>query len=253
LNRRGISLIVLVITIIVIVILAGAVIINLANNGPVMQASQATFKANLAEYNNELSLYISNQYLLNDGKFNSDSLNALTPAEVKDIIKGITAEDAQKIRVIDGKLAYIGADQNEIVWAEQMDVSLDVPYVKNGLVLWYDGIYNGGFGVHNDNLSVDKGVWKDLSGNGNDGSLQSFDYNTSNGWINNGLKFNGRPNLVNFNLNIPNKHTIEFIVMPRKVAYNGVFSVASNLERTYSCGVHSSNFLFYNTSLSRRK
>jgi hypothetical protein len=189
--KKGISLIVLVITIIVIVILAGAVIINLANNGPVMQASQATFKANLAEYNNELSLYISNQYLLNDGKFNSDSLNALTPAEVKDIIKGITAEDAQKIRVIDGKLAYIGADQNEIVWAEQMDVSLDVPYVKNGLVLWYDGIYNGGLGIHNDNLSTDKGVWKDLSGNGRNGILGNVNYDTSSEWLNNGLNLDG--------------------------------------------------------------
>jgi ABC-type microcin C transport system permease subunit YejB len=42
--KKGISLIVLVITIIVIIILAGAVILSLASNNPIAQASEAVQK-----------------------------------------------------------------------------------------------------------------------------------------------------------------------------------------------------------------
>ncbi len=247
--KKGVSLIILVITIIVIIILAGAVIISLIDNNPIMQASQATFKANIVGYNQQLSLYISNQYLVNNGNFNSENLNALTVAQVQNVIQGISEEDAKKIRIVEGKLSYIGADQNEINWAKETDISLDIPYVKSGMVLWYDGIYNGGLGIHNDNSSLNKGVWKDLSGIGNDGTLQNFGYNTSSGWAENCLKFYGTSDIVNFNLNIPNKHTVEFIVLPKANSYNGVFSVAGYLQKTYSVGVHASNFLFYNTCI----
>lgn len=37
-------------------------------------------------------------------------------------------------------------------------------YVLNGLVAWYDGEWNAGIGIHDNNASV----WIDISGNGND-------------------------------------------------------------------------------------
>jgi len=248
-RHKGVSLIVLVITIIVIIILAGAVILSLSANNPITQAKEATFKANIDAYNNELLLYTTNQYT-SDTTFNIDNLNAVTILEVQNIFKSASAEEAKKVKIVQGKLSYIGYDENEIKWSKDMNISLNIPYVKSGMVLWYDGIYNGGLGTHNDNTSSNKGIWKDLSGIGNDGTLQSFDYNANNGWISNGLKFDSKPNLVNFNLNIPNKHTVEFIVMPRRSGYNGVFSVASNLTKTYSTpGGSYTDFLFYNTAI----
>ncbi|MDD2376541.1 MAG: hypothetical protein PHD15_00730 [Clostridia bacterium] len=46
--KKGISLIVLVITIIVIIILAGAVILSLANNNPISSANKATCLSDIA-------------------------------------------------------------------------------------------------------------------------------------------------------------------------------------------------------------
>jgi len=247
-RNKGISLIVLVITIIVIIILAGSVILSLANNNPIIKAKEATFKTSMDAYNSELLLYTTKQYAT-DTSFNPDTLNASTIVEVQSIIKNATTEEAKKLKIVQGKLSYIGSDQNEINWSKELNISLDIPYVKNGMVLWYDGIYNGGIGTHNDNTSSNKGIWKDLSGLGNDGTLQSFDYNASNGWISNGLAFDGKPNLVNFNLNIPNKHTVEFVAISRRSGYNGIFTVTSNLLKTYSTSGYSNNtFLFYNTA-----
>ena len=44
--------------------------------------------------------------------------------------------------------------------------------IKDGLLLWYD--FKG-----MRNTDVDRGVAKDLSGNGNHGTLQNFNYSTS--------------------------------------------------------------------------
>ena len=55
--------------------------------------------------------------------------------------------------------------------------------IKDGLVLWYD--FKG-----MKNSDVGKDVAKDLSGNGNDGMLQNFAYNSESGY-NEGLKFDG--------------------------------------------------------------
>ncbi|MDD2377022.1 MAG: hypothetical protein PHD15_03960, partial [Clostridia bacterium] len=74
-NKKGISLIVLVITIIVIIILAGAVILSLANNNPIESSNEATFKTNVAEYNSELAMAISNKYLQNSS-FDSATFDA---------------------------------------------------------------------------------------------------------------------------------------------------------------------------------
>lgn len=49
-----------------------------------------------------------------------------------------------------------------------------IPYVTNGLIAYWDGIWNAGLGQHDDNATV----WKDLSGNGFDGYQQQ-----ESGWL----------------------------------------------------------------------
>lgn len=68
--------------------------------------------------------------------------------------------------------------------------------VKDGLVLWYDFR-----GMKNNDVS--KGIAKDLSGNGNNGTLQNFNY-TSNSGYNNGLKFDGVDDMIQNILNTNN-------------------------------------------------
>lgn len=69
-------------------------------------------------------------------------------------------------------------------------------YSNNGLILMYDGINNGGIGVHNDNSSPNRGVWTDLSGNNNHGTLTSFGYTSTSGWSDNSLRFDGVDDVI---------------------------------------------------------
>ena len=54
--KKGISLIVLVITIIVIIILAGAVILSLSANNPIESANKATCLSDIANYKSAVAL-----------------------------------------------------------------------------------------------------------------------------------------------------------------------------------------------------
>lgn len=59
-------------------------------------------------------------------------------------------------------------------------------YAKYGLILHYDAINNTGNG-HSSTTTV----WKDLSGNGNNGTLTNFNNTASSGWSDNYLLFDG--------------------------------------------------------------
>lgn len=226
--KKGISLIVLVITIIVIIILVSSVILSLSNNNPIKQATEATFKASLSEYNSELSMYIGSQYTATNGSFLPDNLNATTPASVKAIVTSMTDVDAKNYIISKGKLVYNGSSADEINWAKNVNVSLDLPYVKSGLLLWYDGVYNGGLGIHNDGTSANKDIWKDLSGNNNDGQLVNFNH-TSNGWLSNGLKFTTLTDFVRMvPINTPYR-TVE-IVFERNEVTTGQTVMVANYE-----------------------
>jgi len=59
-------------------------------------------------------------------------------------------------------------------------------YVQDGLMLHYDGINNTGNG-HSETTDT----WKDLSGNGNDGTLKGTNYLEESGWKSDCLKMDG--------------------------------------------------------------
>lgn len=66
-------------------------------------------------------------------------------------------------------------------------------YVLDGLQLYYDGIDNTGTGEH----SLTTTTWKDLSGNGRDGTLKEFGMNAISGWGKDNLSFDGVNDWVN--------------------------------------------------------
>lgn len=76
-------------------------------------------------------------------------------------------------------------------------------YVKDGLIVYLDGMNNTGNGHSNDT-----NIWKDLSGRGNDATL----YNNPT-WSNNSLTFDGQTNYGRLestaNMSFPNGITIE--------------------------------------------
>ena len=92
---------------------------------------------------------------------------------------------------------------------ESNNILTQYAYVKDGLVLCYDGINNTGTG-HSSVATT----WKDLSGNNNDGTFTLDDTVT---WNADRLKFTNSITMVNINDNIlstinGNQFTIQFIV-----------------------------------------
>ena len=77
--------------------------------------------------------------------------------------------------------------------------------VKDGLVLWYDFS-----GMTNDDES--KGIAKDLSGNGNHGTLQNFNYTTESGYDKNKLLFDGVDDYVQATQNTYENFTVEIVL-----------------------------------------
>jgi hypothetical protein len=172
--KKGISLIVLVITIIVIIILAGSVILSLSKNNPILSAEEATFKMTLDSYNSQLTLAISNKYVT-DVTFNPDIFNANTwdgsgnvSGTVKECIPSITSDDGANYVVSQGKLFYIGTDINKKKWTQELGIT-------DGLVLYLD--------ANNINSYPGSGtIWNDMSGNNNNGVLVNNPiYNSGNG------------------------------------------------------------------------
>lgn len=72
----------------------------------------------------------------------------------------------------------------------------------NGLLMWFDGIDNTGTGTHSNTTTI----WKDLSGNGNDGIV------AYSAWRNQCLAFDGIKNWVNCGEKNPQYATLEVVV-----------------------------------------
>ena len=101
-HKRGISLIVLIVTIIVIIILAAAVILTITKNNPVSSAKEATFKEDMANIQDELSMYISKKYTDNPLSFEKSSINLSGNSMVTEL--PITKKYKDKVSVVEGNL-----------------------------------------------------------------------------------------------------------------------------------------------------
>lgn len=117
--KKGISLIVLIVTIIVIVILASSVILSIANNNPIAQASEAVFKNNLKSFESELELSLLTKYASAVGA-SSTQVNAFDDVEVRALIGSLPDEKLSDIRILNNKLMYVGNDANEQEWAREL-------------------------------------------------------------------------------------------------------------------------------------
>ncbi len=119
-KKKGISLIVLVITIIVMIVLAGAIVLTLSNSGIINKSSEAVFKQNVRNYQTELSLYLSEE-LMKSPTMNIMTVN-ITGNSIKEIIASISDEDLMKFEITFGKLKYIGTEEDEKKWAEELGI-----------------------------------------------------------------------------------------------------------------------------------
>ena len=122
-EKKGISLITLVITIIVIIILAAAVILTLNNNNPIENAKEATFKSDVKTLHSELTMYISKQTADTLGVFKAEELNLseTTTPKIEEILTSIKSSGLKgKVEVQNGKLVYTGTIEKEEKWFKEI-------------------------------------------------------------------------------------------------------------------------------------
>ena len=119
-HKRGISLIVLIVTIIVIIILAAAVILTITKNNPVSSAKEATFKEDMANIQDELSMYLSKKYTDNPLSFEKSNVNLSGDSMVTELPS--TKKYKDKVSVIKGKLVWNGENENntEYKWFSEV-------------------------------------------------------------------------------------------------------------------------------------
>ena len=122
-EKKGISLITLVITIIVIIILAAAVILTLNNNNPIENAKEATFKSDVKTVQSELTMYIAKQTADTLGGFKAEelNLNETTTPKIEEILTSIKSSGLKgKVEVQNGKLVYTGTIEKEEKWFNEI-------------------------------------------------------------------------------------------------------------------------------------
>ena len=128
-SKKGISLIVLIITIIVVIILAAVVIITINKNNPVESAKEATFKEDVRSFQDELNMYISNEYTklqgMRDSKINTKKIPA-TYKEMQTYISSYKEKYDKKLGIEDDKIVYFPKEvtNNEKKWLEDLNISV---------------------------------------------------------------------------------------------------------------------------------
>ena len=141
-HKRGISLIVLIVTIIVIIILAAAVILTITKNNPVSSAKEATFKEDMANIQDELSMYISKKYTDNPLSFEKSNVNLSGDSMVTELPS--TKKYKEKVSVVEGNLVLNNKKVNsdEKKWFNEV-----IGNTSNVKEEWQDTISSVKYGV----------------------------------------------------------------------------------------------------------
>ena len=141
-QKRGISLIVLIVTIIAIIILAAAVILTISKNNPVSSAKEATFKEDMANIQDELSMYISKKYTDDPLSFDKSNVNLSGDGMVTELPS--TKKYKDKVSVNNGNLVLNNkkANLDEKKWFNEV-----IGKTSNVKEEWQDTIASVKYGV----------------------------------------------------------------------------------------------------------
>lgn len=124
-NKKGISLIVLIITIIVVIILTAVVILTLSKNNPIDSAKEARFKEDVRTFQDELALAVSKEYA-NAGGHRDEKITTSDFEKIKEYIPSFSEKYKDKFVIEDDELKYTNVADQEKEWCDSL-------YIKNGL------------------------------------------------------------------------------------------------------------------------
>lgn len=119
--KKGISLIVLIITILVIIVLSTGVILISVENNPINRANEGTFKGDMKTLKDELALNIRS--FESNGKNMVDiNANKDTNPSISEYIPKIKSKYLDILEIKEGELIYIGTDETEIKWCQDINM-----------------------------------------------------------------------------------------------------------------------------------
>lgn len=114
LTRSGISLIVLIVTIIVIIILAAVVILTISKNNTLKSAKEATFKSDVRNFQDELSMYVGNKVFMDyggtRGKIETEDMPSTEV--MKEYIESFSSKYENKLGIYKDELVYYRPDED---------------------------------------------------------------------------------------------------------------------------------------------
>lgn len=186
-SSKGITLVALVVTIIILLILAGISIQGIINNNLMKNATTATEKYNKEQAREKLMQTLN---LLSISRYDDKNYNdkEFIDNQLKKDGMSIDKDDVVTIDKYKFKIDRVNLKIIEDVGMEELTdfEKLQASYVQEGLVCWYDGIYNTVSG-HDENATI----WQDLTGNNNNGKLMNIDNDDNSGWSSNSLILDG--------------------------------------------------------------
>lgn len=128
-KNKGVSLIVLVITVVVIIILGTAIIVNLAKTNIIGNANESTVKQDFKTFQEELNLYAANEYVKTKGEFKLSTFNA-DKTTIPSIYEVLTSLEKTKykndVTITNGKITLSDSLDLQIVeWIKEI-ISVNV-------------------------------------------------------------------------------------------------------------------------------
>ncbi len=127
-SKTGISLIVLIITIIVSLILLSVIILNLDKNNPIGSAKEVKFKTDIENFIDEISITYTNKKAENI-KYKFSDMNIKIGSKdkdtgeyiIKEYIPSITDEYVDRLGIQEGTLIYKESDftEDEVGWLQE--------------------------------------------------------------------------------------------------------------------------------------
>ena len=123
-KKKGISLIVLIITIVVIIVLATAIIVTLAKTNVIQNANEATVKQDFKTLQDELNMYMADRYADTIGDFEPEDLAYIdensTPS-INDVLPSLkNTKYKDDVVIVEGKIAFKKSMNAQIkAWATE--------------------------------------------------------------------------------------------------------------------------------------
>ena len=113
-DKKGISLIVLIISIIVIIILVSTIMLTVTKNNSISSAKEATFKQDMLTIQDEYAMYLSNKYKEKPTEFYQSSVNLAGDEMVNELPS--TKKYKDRVSIVKGNITWIGENETEHKW-----------------------------------------------------------------------------------------------------------------------------------------